>query len=71
MEEINQCIYNLNQYLYLLMSLIQDNLTPCQKTVKEYMEKHMITEIINSMLNTLIHARDEKPFIFMVYFIIK
>lgn len=37
-----------------------------QKNAKEYLDKHMIEKIVGDMLNTLIHARAEQPFVFMV-----
>lgn len=44
----------------------QENLNRAQLSAKEYMEKHLINEIVSSMLNTLVHARDDKPIVFMV-----
>ncbi len=48
------------------MNQSPERMNRAQKNAKEYMDKHMLEKIISDMLNTLIHARDEKPLVFMV-----
>jgi len=49
------------------MSLSADRLNRAQKQAKEYMEKHNIEKLISDMLNSLIHAKDDSPLIYMVF----
>eukprot|EP01022_Parablepharisma_sp_SALTPOND_P014336 TRINITY_DN193_c0_g1_i1.p1 TRINITY_DN193_c0_g1~~TRINITY_DN193_c0_g1_i1.p1 ORF type:complete len:1068 (+),score=100.36 TRINITY_DN193_c0_g1_i1:8004-11207(+) len=51
------------------MSLSAERLNRAQKQAKEYMEKHMIEKLISDMLNSLIHAKDDSPLIYMVCFL--
>ena len=37
-----------------------------QEKAKTYMDEHNIEKILSEMLNSLVHARDPKPLIFMV-----
>ena len=37
-----------------------------QEKAKSYIEEHNVEKIISEMLNSLVHARDPKPIIFMV-----
>jgi len=37
-----------------------------EKTVQEYMGKNKLPDIINSMMNALIHTKEQQPLIFMV-----
>jgi hypothetical protein len=37
-----------------------------QEKAKSYMQEHNIEKILSEMLNSLVHARDPKPMIFMV-----
>ena len=37
-----------------------------QEKAKSYIEEHNIEKIISEMLNSLVHARDPHPVIFMV-----
>lgn len=41
-----------------------------QEKAKTYIDEHNIEKIISEMLNSLVHARDPKPLIFMVSWII-
>ena len=37
-----------------------------QEKAKTYMDEHNVEKILSEMLNSLVHARDPKPLIFMV-----
>jgi hypothetical protein len=37
-----------------------------QEKAKSYMQEHNVEKILSEMLNSLVHARDPKPLIFMV-----
>ena len=37
-----------------------------QEKAKTYMDEHNIEKMLSEMLNSLVHARDPKPLIFMV-----
>lgn len=39
-----------------------------QEKAKSYIEEHNIEKVISEMLNSLVHARDPHPIIFMVAF---
>lgn len=41
-------------------------LSRAQEKAKSYIEEHQVEKTISEMLNSLVHARDPKPVIFMV-----
>jgi methyl coenzyme M reductase subunit C-like uncharacterized protein (methanogenesis marker protein 7) len=41
-------------------------LSRAQEKAKSYIEEHNVEKTISEMLNSLVHARDPKPIIFMV-----
>ncbi len=41
-------------------------LSRAQEKAKSYIEEHNVEKHISEMLNSLVHARDPKPIIFMV-----
>ncbi len=42
------------------------NLSRAQEKAKSYIDEHGIEKTISEMLNSLVHARDPQPVIFMV-----
>ena len=41
-------------------------LSRAQEKAKSYIDEHKVEKVISEMLNSLVHARDPKPIIFMV-----
>lgn len=44
----------------------KQNATRSQEKAKSYLKEHNVEKILSEMLNSLVHARDPKPLIFMV-----
>lgn len=44
-------------------------LSEAQAKAKSYIDEHKVEKTISEMLNSLVHARDPKPVIFMVSYI--
>ncbi len=44
----------------------KQNGTRSQEKAKSYLKEHNVEKILSEMLNSLVHARDPKPLIFMV-----
>ena len=42
-------------------------LSRAQEKAKSFIQEHNIEKIISEMLNSLVHSRDPKPLIFMVF----
>lgn len=42
------------------------NLSRAQEKAKLFIEEHKVEKVISEMLNSLVHARDPNPIIFMV-----
>lgn len=42
------------------------NMSRAQEKAKAFISEHKVEKIISEMLNSLVHARDPKPVIFMV-----
>ena len=40
-----------------------------QEKAKSYIEEHSLEKIISEMLNSLVHAREQKPVIFMIKYL--
>ena len=40
-----------------------------QEKAKSYIDEHNVEKIISEMLNSLVHARDPKPLIFMIKYL--
>ena len=38
-----------------------------QEKAKSYIEENNIEKVISEMLNSLVHSRDSKPLVFMVF----
>jgi len=42
------------------------NLSRAQEKAKSFIDEHRIEKVVSEMLNSLVHARDPQPIIFMV-----
>ena len=42
------------------------NLSKAQAKARSFIEEHKVEKILGEMLNSLVHARDPQPIIFMV-----
>ena len=52
------------------MKQLQEHAKNAQKEARDYLERFKIEKTVGDMLNALIHARDEKPLVFMVTWIL-
>lgn len=45
------------------------NLSKAQEKAKSFIEEHNVEKVISEMLNSLVHARDPQPVIFMIKYL--
>lgn len=45
------------------------NLSKAQEKAKLFIEEHKVEKVISEMLNSLVHARDPNPIIFMIKYL--
>ena len=45
------------------------NLSKAQEKARSFIEEHNVEKVISEMLNSLVHARDPQPIIFMIKYL--
>lgn len=53
----------------LNMEAKQKNLSRAQEKARLFIEEHKVEKVISEMLNSLVHARDPQPIIFMIKYL--
>jgi hypothetical protein len=51
------------------MEAKQKNLSRAQEKARLFIEEHKVEKVISEMLNSLVHARDPQPIIFMIKYL--